>query len=162
MTVPSRTAGAGSRATDRHAAVRPPFSWRASLPVASGTAGLVSVGAFGHPSSGALFFLGISSALCAVVAGIVAVVKVMAGRSPEIRRMTALRQLALRASSPAERLSAMAMLSLTASMTGAERENTTRLIHLILQATPAAETVADPPQAAEPPSLSSPQATSIR
>jgi hypothetical protein len=154
MTTTSRTPNAARPASGRQNATRLPPDWRA--PIAWGTAGLLSVGAAGARfvtnSPDALFILGISSALCAVIAGIVAIVTVIAGRSPEIRRMSALQHLARKARSPAERLSAMAMLSVaTSSMTGIEKENMAEFLRMILQTPRVEAAISDRHQALETP-----------
>lgn len=118
--------------------MEPALVRRASLPIAGGTAGLLGAAAaaarLANASPGTVACLGISSAVCAVIAGVAAIVSTIANRTPEIRRMAALQRLARQTRSPKERLHAMILLSLAKNMTKVERENTTAIIQTILEA----------------------------
>lgn len=130
--------GAGRKICYWWHGMEPALAWRASLPIAGGTAGLLGVAAvatrFASASPGTVACLGASSVVCAVVAGVVAIVNAIASRTPEIRRMAALQRLARRARSPKERLYAMILLSLAKNMTKVERENAAAIIQTVLAA----------------------------
>jgi hypothetical protein len=139
MTTTPRASTAYSRCKGQRSATRP-LAWSALLSVAPATAGLLSVGAaitrFGKTSPEALFLLGIASALCVVAAGTVAIVSAVVSRSPEIRRINALYYLARQTNSPAERLSAMTLMSMEKGMAEPERESVAKLVQMILEVVP--------------------------
>lgn len=64
-----------------------------SLRIAGGTAGLLGLAVtamrFARISPWTVFYLSVSAAVCAIDAAVVAIVRIVASRSPEVRRMAA-------------------------------------------------------------------------
>jgi hypothetical protein len=98
-----------------------PSLWRISATVTGGTFGVLGAGAvtahFAHLSTGTTICMCVSAAVCAIIAGTVAIVGTMADQPPETRRMAALQRLASKADTPADRRSAMAMLTMDSAIT---------------------------------------------
>lgn len=132
--VPARRQSVFSR-TDR---MKPLSGTVRPLRIAATSAGLLGGGItaarFASIPPSSVLYLSISAAVCAIAAGTAEIVRTMAARSPETRRMAALQHLARKASSPEERLSAMAMLSLTTSTSRIERKDMTELMRMLLDA----------------------------
>jgi hypothetical protein len=130
-----------------------PLDRRRSLRIAGGTAGLLGLGVtavrFAGVSLQAVVYLSVSAAVCAIAAGAVAIVRIVANRSPEVRRMAALQRLARKASSPEERLSVLAMLSLASNTSRINRKDTFELIRIALKQPRNRTDLSDSPQASE-------------
>lgn len=77
-------------------------------------------------------YLAALAAVCAITTGTVEIVRAVAGRSSETRRMVALQRLARRAESSNERLSMAAILSLTPGTLPRECKETAEIIRVVL------------------------------
>ena len=117
---------------DRRSAAAPP--WRACTAVAGGSSGAFGAAALtthlASASTAGMICLCTASALCAIVAGAVAIVGGIASRSPEVRRMAAMQHLARKAETASERRIAMLLLAADNAITrGKPGMDHTALIH---------------------------------
>jgi hypothetical protein len=120
----------------REDSISPAPLWRASAIMTGGASGVLGVGAV----TAHLVDVGVrttiyfcaSSAICALITGAVAIVSIIAGRAPEIRRTAALQHLARKSDTPADRKCAMAMLALDSAIVRSEIKDPTKLVQVLL------------------------------
>lgn len=145
------TAPIGSRTNGR----RPLGGRKGSLRIIGGFAGLLGAGItavrFVSTSPSGVIYVSISVVVCAIVAGTVAIASAVVGRSPEVRRLGALKHLARKADSREERLSVMAMLSLATSTPRIGPKDTAELIRIVLEAPRSQTCISEPPPARQTP-----------